>query len=64
MADYVTVQLTPEAREAIRRHQLEYAATAGRRLTMAEVVLAAFELADRHADEVPTLTTLTKGSET
>jgi hypothetical protein len=49
---YVTVQVTPEARESLRRWQLQASALIGRRLSMGDAVRVAIAVAERHTDEV------------
>jgi hypothetical protein len=48
---YVTVQVTPDAREALRRWQLQLAAAAGRRLSLGDALRAACTVAEAHTAE-------------
>jgi hypothetical protein len=49
---YVSVGLTPQARDLLRSMTLDLTTPAGRRLTMSEVLIAALELASLHRDEL------------
>lgn len=49
---FVSVNLTPDARETLRQATLDFSATAGRRLSMADVVTHAIRVARQHPDEI------------
>lgn len=60
---YVSVSLTPEARDALRALTLELVGPLRRRLSMSEVLLVALELAGRHREElIEALRTGTSGA--
>lgn len=52
MAGYISVGLTPQARDALRDMTLELTTPVGRRMTMSEVLIASLELAGRHRGEL------------
>jgi hypothetical protein len=49
---FVSVNLTPQARDALRIAALDLSALAGRRLSMSVVVVSAVRVALRHRDEL------------
>ena len=49
---YISVGLTPAARDALRHLTFELVTPVGRRLTMSEVLIAAVELAHLHRAEL------------
>ena len=60
---YISVGLTPAARDALRDLTTELVSPVGRRLTMSEVLIAAVELARLHrAELLETLRTETPGA--
>lgn len=52
MPSYVTVSLTPAARDALRTLTLELVTPTGRRLPMSEVLAALVEVGRRHQAEL------------
>jgi len=54
VAKYAPVNLTEEARSALRRCTLNASAAVGRRLTLSEVLVGLATVADRHPDELTT----------
>lgn len=60
---YVSVNLTVPARNAIQRAGLDYSAKVGRRLPMSAIVLAALDVATRHSDELTAVLSASEGVE-
>jgi len=50
-AKYVSLHVTEDARAALQRLQLDLAAKAGRRTSLADAVIAAASVAGEHLDE-------------
>jgi len=49
---FVSVNLTPDARDELRRATLELTTPVGRRLSMSDVLIGVIRVAMRHRDEV------------
>lgn len=49
---FVSVNLTPDARDELRRATLELTTPVGRRLPMSDVLIEAIRVAMRHRDEM------------
>jgi len=49
---FVSVNMTPPARDAVQRMAVLVSAQVGRRTPMSPALLAALEVAERHMDEV------------
>ena len=49
---FVSVNLTPEARDELRRATLELTTPVGRRLSMSGVLIGVIHVAMRHRDEL------------
>ena len=52
LARYVSMNLTPEARDALTRLTLTAAGDLGRRITLSVALVAAVAVAERHRDEL------------
>jgi hypothetical protein len=48
---YVTLNVTPEARDAVRALSFALTGSAGRRISLSEAVLVACGVAEQHADD-------------
>lgn len=48
----MTIGITENAREAVRRSVWEFTTAAGRKLSMSDAILAAFEVAESHHEEM------------
>lgn len=49
---YVTLNISEEAREAVRQATLEWTSPTGRRLTLSEAIVSGMKTARAHGDEV------------
>ena len=49
---FVSVNLTPDARDELRRATLDLTTPVGRRLSMSDVLIGAIRVAMRHRDEL------------
>lgn len=58
---FVSVNLTPDARDGLRQATLDLTTPVGRRLSMSDVLIAIIRVAMRHRDEL--ISALTSGQQ-